>query len=424
MVANTPRNPMIQTVLVVDDESGIRELLAEILREEGYQPILAETAEEANVIRRDIQPNLVLLDIWMPQTDGLSLLKEWGEKGWLTMPVVMMSGHATIDIAVEATKMGAYDILEKPIALVKLLGVVKQALQASHGIEKQSLDQPQGQSPALLTFTKRLKSYQRRSEALLFLAESGVNLEWLPHYFLYGQGVCWFAQQEDWLRANPFLALSLPPGSIIFVENVETFSKEQMNNLNRLATKLDRTRLRLVSVSTVTLPNLQETLGPALFPKLSEVVCSIPSLREYGADISRAAQVFWEQWQKECARKVRPFTDQAYQFMTTLAWPGNDMSLRQMIRTLSLLSDSTEIGVSEVKEFYALQNQEKEPQQTFHATLLECPLREAREEFERWYLSHHLKWCQGQMSILAERTGIERTHLYRKLKHLGISLKD
>ncbi len=424
MVADTPKRNMIKTILVVDDEPGIRELLAEILLEEGYQPILAETAEAAHLIRRDIQPNLVLLDIWMPQMDGLALLKDWGEKGWLTMPVVMMSGHATIDIAVEATKMGAFDILEKPIALVKLLSVVKRALQVRHQIEVQNQNHPQGQSPALLTLTKRLESFRHRSESLLFLSEPGVSVDWLPHYFLLGQGVCWFAQQNDWLVANPFLALSLPVGSIIFIESIETLSKEQMKNLNLLAAKMDRTRLRLVSVSTLVLPVLQEALEPVFFQRVSEVVCPIPPLRDYGEDISRIARTYWEEWQKESPQKLRAFTDQAYEFMATLKWPGNDVALRQMIRSLSLLSDSTEIDVPELSEFYAAQNQENENDSTYFKALLEFPLREAREEFERLYLRHHLQLCHGQISVLAEATGIERTHLYRKLKQLGVSLND
>jgi DNA-binding NtrC family response regulator len=115
-------------ILVVDDEVGIRELLAEILSDEGYQVHLAENAEQARTYRNDHEPDLVLLDIWMPDTDGLSLLKEWVEQGLLTMPVVMMSGHGTIETAVEATRIGAVDFLEKPISLQKLLNTVVQAI--------------------------------------------------------------------------------------------------------------------------------------------------------------------------------------------------------------------------------------------------------------------------------------------------------
>ena len=116
------------TILVVDDEIGIRELLSEILGDEGHVVLLAENAAQARIIREQENPDLVLLDIWMPDTDGVTLLKEWSARGQLTMPVMMMSGHATIDTAVEATRIGALDFLEKPISLQKLLGAVEKGL--------------------------------------------------------------------------------------------------------------------------------------------------------------------------------------------------------------------------------------------------------------------------------------------------------
>ena len=116
------------TILVVDDELGIRDLLSEILNDEGHAVELAENAAQARQIRASLRPDLVLLDIWMPDTDGVTLLKEWASNGLLTMPVIMMSGHATIDTAVEATRIGAYSFLEKPITLQKLLKAVEQGL--------------------------------------------------------------------------------------------------------------------------------------------------------------------------------------------------------------------------------------------------------------------------------------------------------
>lgn len=123
------------TILVVDDEHGIRDLLFEILNDEGHQVDLAENAAQARLARERACPDLVLLDIWMPDTDGVSLLKEWSSMGQLTMPVVMMSGHATIETAVEATKLGALSFLEKPITLQKLMQAVEMGLKKSIGKE-------------------------------------------------------------------------------------------------------------------------------------------------------------------------------------------------------------------------------------------------------------------------------------------------
>jgi DNA-binding NtrC family response regulator len=133
------------SILVVDDEMGIRELLNEILTDEGHTVYAAESAIQARTIREQMRPDLVLLDIWMPDTDGITLLKEWSKTGQLTMPVVMMSGHATIDTAVEATRIGALNFLEKPIALQKLLKTVSKALESSPkyvGPEAQRVAQP------------------------------------------------------------------------------------------------------------------------------------------------------------------------------------------------------------------------------------------------------------------------------------------
>jgi DNA-binding NtrC family response regulator len=119
----------MSTILVVDDEIGIRELLSEILSDEGHAVLTAENAAAARALRQSELPDLVLLDIWMPDTDGVTLLKEWAASGQLTMPVIMMSGHATIDTAVEATRFGALDFLEKPIALARLLAAVRSGLE-------------------------------------------------------------------------------------------------------------------------------------------------------------------------------------------------------------------------------------------------------------------------------------------------------
>ena len=127
-----------EQILVVDDEMGIRELLSEILYDEGYQVHLAENAEQARTYRNDHEPDLILLDIWMPETDGVTLLKEWVDHDLLTMPVIMMSGHGTIETAVEATRIGAVDFLEKPIAMQKLLSAIADALKTRISIPADS----------------------------------------------------------------------------------------------------------------------------------------------------------------------------------------------------------------------------------------------------------------------------------------------
>ena len=143
------------SILVVDDEMGIRELLNEILTDEGHTVYAAESAIQARNIREQMRPDLVLLDIWMPDTDGITLLKEWSKNGQLTMPVVMMSGHATIDTAVEATRIGALNFLEKPIALQKLLKTVNKALESAPKQIEPIEDRPIAQSTLAVGATPR-----------------------------------------------------------------------------------------------------------------------------------------------------------------------------------------------------------------------------------------------------------------------------
>ncbi|MEA3117416.1 MAG: hypothetical protein QOI13_686 [Paraburkholderia sp.] len=152
------------TILVVDDEMGIRELLSEILSDEGHAVEVAENAQQARDSRLRQAPDLVLLDIWMPDTDGVTLLKEWGAQGLLTMPVIMMSGHATIDTAVEATKIGAMNFLEKPIALQKLLKAVEQ------GLARGSAVPPLGGAPDVKAATPALAPMVAAAVALPGLA--------------------------------------------------------------------------------------------------------------------------------------------------------------------------------------------------------------------------------------------------------------
>lgn len=175
-------------ILVVDDEVGIRELLFEILADEGHSVVVAENATKARELRNHRRPDLVLLDIWMPDADGISLLKEWSANGLLTMPVVMMSGHGTIDTAVEATRIGAVDFLEKPIALQKLLATVKKCLKPDASTTRQRYAvESLLQIGLLKKFAQRIAQSAKHSPILFLrgaqglVAEAGARSLLTPH---------------------------------------------------------------------------------------------------------------------------------------------------------------------------------------------------------------------------------------------------
>src|SRR5229473_7010570 len=196
-------------ILVVDDEVGIRELLSEILEDEGHQVALAESAGDARRIRERARPDLVLLDIWMPDTDGITLLKEWAGSGLLTMPVVMMSGHGTIDSAVEATRIGAFDFLEKPISLPKLLATVGKALAGGRVLPKTGLALVNlGRARVIQELRQRLEQVNRLRTPVLLVGEPGCGFELCARH-LHIPNTPWVAPEDtEWLATNPFEPLN------------------------------------------------------------------------------------------------------------------------------------------------------------------------------------------------------------------------
>src|SRR5512147_298965 len=180
-------------ILIVDDEVGIRELLSEILQDEGYRVAVAENATAARSYRLRQQPALVLLDIWMPDTDGVTLLREWAAGGQLTMPVVMMSGHGTIETAVEATKIGAFDFLEKPVGLQKLLGTVARALKTSAAKEPRRVSLAAlGTSAAIRDAERAIEQLLAARKPVLILGEAGTGHD-LAARALQMPGAAWIA---------------------------------------------------------------------------------------------------------------------------------------------------------------------------------------------------------------------------------------
>src|SRR5499427_7989658 len=217
-------------ILVVDDEVGIRELLSEILADEGHQVILAESASGARQIRERQRPDLVLRDIWMPDTDGITLLKEWAASGQLTMPVVMMSGHGTIETAVEATRIGALDFLEKPIALQRLLATVKRALRNPETAAAPQLALTTlGRSPALADAKKRLAQLAQSGAPLMLRGERGMRAELFAR-LLGGPGAP-FLSGAELLAEPPSELLARAGGGVLFLPDLSRLERAEQRNL-------------------------------------------------------------------------------------------------------------------------------------------------------------------------------------------------
>jgi DNA-binding NtrC family response regulator len=407
-------------ILVVDDEVGIRELLSEILSDEGHSVQLAENATAARSLRAQGRPDLVLLDIWMPDADGITLLKEWATGGHLNMPVIMMSGHGTIDTAVEATRIGAMDFLEKPIALQKLLATVKRALRAGESRAAMPLSIANfGRSAAITELKKRLSKISATGATLLMRGEKGAMPELFARY-LQQPNTPWFEGAHALNDASQELLQEVSNG-VVFVAELAVLSKNQQKHLAFLASRAEKGNVRLVSFTTEEPARLVETQGfdAALMQALSGIVIALPPLREHPEDIPEIAALILAQLVEARFCPPRIFSTGALNVLRHFSWPGNLEDLAAAVRTLALTSLEEEIGVGDAERVlpqFARRAAEAE-------VAFDLPLREAREAFERTYLEHHLAQANGSMARLAERSGLERTHLYRKLKALGILAK-
>ena len=411
----------MQTILVVDDEVGIRELLSEILRDEGYEVQLAENAERARSLRNQTRPDLVLLDIWMPDTDGITLLKEWANAGSLTMPVVMMSGHGTIDSAVEATRLGAYDFLEKPITLQKLLATVGRALRGDEQrAQPEAMLATFGRSPVIIAFKQQLELIRGVRSPVLFYAEPGSGAGTCAR-MLHQPNTPWIAPDDPALLAAPLELLEQARGGTLFLHEIGELTNAEQKGLLTVAGKLGEYNTRLIGVTARSLPELvaQEVFDERLYAILAAVTLRVPSLREHREDVPDLANRLLLHGIEAKQVPPRRFSIAALNALRNYEWPGNLTQLENVVHTVAVTALAEEIGPHEVNQALA---QFSARTSAPLGLPLDLPLREARDAFERVYFEHHIVKEGGNMSRVAESVGLERTHLYRKLKQLGVKL--
>jgi len=412
-------------ILVVDDEVGIRELLSEILIDEGYDVRLAEHAGAARAIRNELRPDLVLLDIWMPDLDGISLLKEWHAAGHLNMPVVMMSGHGTIDTAVEATRFGAFDFLEKPIALQKLLSTVQKALKHDTPPQRPPLTLDAFvRSTFIKEFKRRLEQAAAKAPVLLLKGATGGMAE-----------ICARTLQpprSPWLDLTSVSSaltqemLEKISGGILFVPDLAVLGKMQQMNLTYAVDRLEKLNLQMIAATVVPLTSLGEAgWDSKLLAKLGEVWVAMPALVGHADELPEIASLLLTNFVERGEVQPRRFSTGALNMLRTL--PVKNLpeaswtDLYVLVRNLALTALDEEISAEDVTRVMP-QEAGAGPELVPLLPLFDQPLREARDAFEKLYFEHHLRLEGGNMTRLAERSGLERTHLYRKLKQLDVKL--
>jgi len=446
-------------ILVVDDEADIRQLLEEILSEEGYEVISAANAAQARQQREAGTPDLVLLDIWMPDSDGISLLREWSTSDEIRpCPVVMMSGHGTVETAVEATRLGAFDFIEKPVSLAKLLRTVERALESGRQPGRAARQivpttvVPVGRSRVIHALREQSERVAAHSTPVLITGEPGTGREAFARYI----------HSLSQRARGPFVRLvasalqDADAESVLFGRAAEAGSEPGMlgrarggtlfiNELSDLCPSAQRlllgalengrftpvgagtaqaVDLRIISSAPPGFEHAPAAAGfrRELLTQLAVVVLKVPPLREYSEDVPELLRHYLDKLVDTDGLPFRKLGVAAQNRLRNYPWPGNVRELRNLVQRLLIMGGDEEIGLEEVEQ--ALGEESPSDEGLLSQDLMALPLREAREQFERAYLQQQLQLCEGKVGQLAKRVGMERTHLYRKLRALGIDFRS
>ena len=445
-------------VLVVDDEADIRALISDILSDEGYGVTVAGNAQEARASRDASKFDLILLDIWMPDTDGITLLREWNEAGDLNCPVVVMSGHGTVDTAVEATRLGAFDFVEKPLSLAKLLRTVEGAIESAGKQSTQArgmlpaLLAPVGRSELMQVLREKVQQYARHDASVLISGEPGTGRGAFARYLhalsrrsdeplisVTAASLTDSNVEEQLLgsekdgQINAGALERAGRGTLIIDELADLSAAAQKILLGVLEDEVfsrvggsANLRLEARVVATVSADYDAKIdagdLRRDLLSHLQILSLKVPPLRNYSEDVPELLTYYVDKLVDSEGLTFRRFSVAAQNRLRNYPWPDNVRELKNLVRRLLLTGTDEDISLEEVEAEFSATARTDEP--LVKQDLLALPLREAREQFERAYLQQQLVLCDGKVGQLAKRVGMERTHLYRKLRSLGVDFKS
>lgn len=416
-------------ILVVDDEPDIRNLIKDILEDEAYRVVIASNGEEARSAFSQHQPHLVLLDIWMPDIDGISLLKEFKQQN-TGVSIVMMSGHGTIETAVEATRSGATDFIEKPLSMAKLLRGVELALEnrARQSAHHQNIaPEPVGKSSKMMQLREQAERVAKHEMPILLVGEGGTGKHCLAHYlhrlgnFASGRFI---ELSPESFPLDSLKLISLAEQNCLYINDIALLSDEAQALMLHL---LESGQLKQCQLICSTQQSLEKAIAredfiEGLFYQLNTITLAMPALREHIEDIPELVHFFVDQQTTQAGLPYRRFTVAAQNRLRNYSWPGNIQELRNVIQRLLVLGDADDIDVDDIES--ALQAETPPNADDIEGINLDLPLREAREQFERIYLLQKLQETDGNVGKAAKLAGMERTHLYRKLRALGIDSKQ
>lgn len=446
----------MKTVLIVDDERNIRDSLGAVLRDEGFDVAFSESAEEAISEISKGETDAVLLDVWLPGMDGLAALREI-KKISPSLPVIMITGHGTVETAVKATKLGAYDFLEKPLSIEKVLLSVDHALEQARlaeenrelkeaGAKKYSILGNSGVMEGLKTDIRKVAS---SNAGVLITGENGTGKELVArniHLFSLRSDNSFIAVNcaaipEELIESELFGhergaftgAVSAKKGRFdmadkgtLFLDEIGDMSlKTQAKILRILEEKsferVGGTKRQSVDVRVVaaTNKNLEEEIRKGnfredLYYRLNVIPFRVPALRERKGDIPLFVRHFLNEFSLETGRGAHTIGDEALALFMSYDWPGNVRELRNLIERLVIMTPSGEINTNDVPSYIRGAQGANAPI-TFGETL-----KQARKGFEREFIIRKLGEFDGNIARTADAIGIERSHLYRKMKSYGI----
>ncbi len=458
-----------ETILIVDDEESVRKSLADVMRDEGYEVVTAASGRECIDLLNEVQPSLALLDIAMPEMDGIETLRRFREIR-PDVPVIMVTGHGTIETAVRTTKMGAYDFMVKPPELAHLTLVVKHGLEEFRlREENESLRKSIERKYEIVGESGRIKTLKQQ------ITLAGPTNGWVLIHGASGTGkelVARAIHRASKRASGPFVevncaaipqelieselfghekgaftgATSMKRGKFeiahhgtIFLDEIADMSLATQAKVLRVlegqefqrvgGTKTMRADVRVVAASN---KNLAEEIKKGafredLYYRLNVIPLEVPPLRERIDDIPRLVRHFLQEFSNEYGQKPKTIEDEALGLFVRYPWPGNVRELRNFIERLIIMSPGPVLTAADVPPPVKNAEGEKKPEDDGGAVPLRThpsTLKDARAEFEREFITRKLKEFNGNVSRTADAIGVERSNLHRKIKALGIEAED
>jgi two-component system nitrogen regulation response regulator NtrX len=453
------RDKTMSDILIVDDERDIRELISDILEDEGYATRLAGNSDDAMAAVNAEPPALMILDIWLKDSDmdGIDILKSV-KRDNPDVPVVIISGHGNVEIAVAAIKQGAYDFIEKPFNIDQLMVVIRRAMETSR-LRRENLTLKRkdssntemiGNSGAFRTLVSQLDKVTKSNGRVMLTGPAGAGKEVAARYIHTNSsrasapfitvncaGVApdrmeevLFGRETPERGVEPGL-LEQGHGGVVYFDEVADMPLGTQSKILRVLVDQQFTRvggndkvrvdLRVISSTNKDLEVeiAADTFREELYHRLNVVPIAVPSLAERREDIPLLASHFIAEFNTSQGLALREITDDAQALMQTMIWPGNVRQLKNMVERVLILGDGTD--PIEARELPGEEDHsEEEGRVVLSGAMASLPLREAREAFEREYLLTQINRFGGNISRTANFVGMERSALHRKLKSLGV----